>query len=74
MWRPEDANNWTNGKALMATGSPFDPVRNPGTNKNYVIAECNNVSHRNYAEIESDLRLSSTPGLGLARSSPKRRK
>lgn len=26
---PKDANNWTEGKALMATGSPFPPTKNP---------------------------------------------
>ncbi len=28
----------------MATGSPLPPVNTPGTDKEYVIAECNNVS------------------------------
>lgn len=42
--RPKDANKWSNGKALMATGSPFEPVDIPGKDKKYVIAECNNVS------------------------------
>jgi len=41
---PKDANQWSNGKALMATGSPFPPVDTPGTDKKYMIAECNNVS------------------------------
>ena len=45
MIRPKDANEWTGGKALMATGSPFEPVHIPGKDKKYVIAECNNVSH-----------------------------
>ncbi|GFZ48749.1 NAD-dependent malic enzyme [Saitozyma sp. JCM 24511] len=40
---PKDANQWTNGKALIATGSPFPPVDTPGTDKKYVIAECNNA-------------------------------
>ncbi|RSH91897.1 NAD-dependent malic enzyme, mitochondrial [Saitozyma podzolica] len=40
---PKDANQWTNGKALIATGSPFPPVDTPGTEKKYVIAECNNA-------------------------------
>lgn len=37
---PKDINNWTEGKALIATGSPFPPVRYNG--KEYEIAECNN--------------------------------
>ncbi|KAF9778268.1 hypothetical protein BJ322DRAFT_1025336 [Thelephora terrestris] len=39
---PKDANDWTNGKALLATGSPFPPCKMPN-GKNYVIAECNNA-------------------------------
>lgn len=37
---PKDLFKWTEGKALMATGSPFDPVEYNGTK--YVVAECNN--------------------------------
>lgn len=37
---PKDINNWTEGKALIATGSPFPPVKYNG--KEYEIAECNN--------------------------------
>ncbi|KAH9212744.1 hypothetical protein DL95DRAFT_524930 [Leptodontidium sp. 2 PMI_412] len=37
---PEDINNWTKGKALIATGSPFPPVKYEG--REYEIAECNN--------------------------------
>ncbi len=37
---PEDILRWTNGDALVATGSPFDPVLLE--NKSYPIAQCNN--------------------------------
>ena len=37
---PKDLNEWTKGKALIATGSPFPPVTYDG--KEYDIAECNN--------------------------------
>ncbi|WWC94900.1 hypothetical protein V866_001751 [Kwoniella sp. B9012] len=40
---PKDLNQWTDGKALMATGSPFDPVDVPGKKKKYIVAECNNA-------------------------------
>ena len=38
--RPKDLMEWTHGKALIATGSPFPPVTYNG--KEYEIAECNN--------------------------------
>ncbi|KAJ5453608.1 uncharacterized protein N7458_004564 [Penicillium daleae] len=38
--QPKDLYEWTNGKALVATGSPFHPVEYGG--KKYDIAECNN--------------------------------
>jgi len=37
---PKDINEWTKGKALIATGSPFPPVEYEG--KEYEVAECNN--------------------------------
>jgi malate dehydrogenase (oxaloacetate-decarboxylating) len=37
---PKDINEWTKGKALIATGSPFPPVTYNG--KMYEVAECNN--------------------------------
>jgi len=37
---PKDINEWSKGKALIATGSPFPPVKYDG--KEYEIAECNN--------------------------------
>ncbi|PHM37838.1 NAD-dependent malic enzyme [Xenorhabdus innexi] len=38
--RPEDIINWTEGKALVATGSPFSPVQYEG--QEFPIAQCNN--------------------------------
>ncbi len=37
---PKDLNEWTDGQALIATGSPFPPVSHKG--KEYEVAECNN--------------------------------
>ncbi len=37
---PQDLIEWTNGTAIMATGSPFDPVHFEG--KAFPIAQCNN--------------------------------
>ncbi|RPB14868.1 hypothetical protein P167DRAFT_572150 [Morchella conica CCBAS932] len=39
---PEDIYAWTDGKALVATGSPFPPVEHNG--KKFDIAECNNAT------------------------------
>ncbi len=38
---PEDIIHWTQGRALVATGSPFPPVNYQG--KNISIAQCNNA-------------------------------
>lgn len=38
---PNDLFHWTNGRALVATGSPYPPVRHAG--RSYTIAQCNNV-------------------------------
>jgi len=38
--QPEDLFKWTDGKALVATGSPFPPVEHNGTK--HEVAECNN--------------------------------
>ncbi|KAM3086171.1 NAD-dependent malic enzyme, mitochondrial [Clarireedia jacksonii] len=37
---PKDINEWSKGKALISTGSPFPPVSYNG--KEYEVAECNN--------------------------------
>ncbi|KAI9758600.1 MAG: hypothetical protein M4579_002976 [Chaenotheca gracillima] len=37
---PHDIHNWTDGKAIIATGSPFPPVQVNGKERD--IAECNN--------------------------------
>lgn len=37
---PEDILTWTNGNAIVATGSPFTPVELNG--KSYPISQCNN--------------------------------
>src|SRR3712207_2844151 len=39
--RPEDLVAWTDGRALVATGSPFPPVHHDGTE--HVIAQANNA-------------------------------
>ena len=39
--RPEDLIAWTNGRSLVATGSPFPPVTHDRTT--YVIAQANNA-------------------------------
>lgn len=38
--KPEDLVNWTDGRVLVATGSPFPPVKYNG--KEIEVAECNN--------------------------------
>ena len=38
---PEDIIKWTHGKALIATGSPFEPVQ--FNDRAYPIAQCNNI-------------------------------
>ncbi|KAL1950974.1 hypothetical protein VTO73DRAFT_123 [Trametes versicolor] len=39
---PRLANEWTDGRALMASGSPFPPCKMPN-GRDYPIAECNNA-------------------------------
>ena len=38
---PKDLIEWTKGKAIVATGSPFAPIEYAG--KTYPVAQCNNV-------------------------------
>jgi malate dehydrogenase (oxaloacetate-decarboxylating) len=38
---PDDLMNWTEGRALVATGSPFPPVRVNG--RDITIGQCNNA-------------------------------
>lgn len=38
---PDDIIKWTEGNAIVATGSPFEPVEYDG--KQYPIAQCNNA-------------------------------
>ncbi len=39
--RPEDVYRWTDGKAIVATGSPFPDVHFKG--KTHIVGQCNNV-------------------------------
>jgi len=38
--KPADLIEWTEGRALVATGSPFEPARHKG--RDYPIGQCNN--------------------------------
>ena len=39
--RPSELDEWTDGRALIATGSPFAPIKRNGVER--PIAQCNNV-------------------------------
>ncbi|KAF8079277.1 hypothetical protein FPV67DRAFT_108346 [Lyophyllum atratum] len=39
---PKDAITWTDGRALIATGSPFPPAKMPN-GRHYNVSECNNA-------------------------------
>lgn len=75
--RPKDLCTWSDGKALISTGSPFPPVKLPSGDE-YTIAECNNVSlnlgpGHGFDDVarSQGTRLSSTPVLGRALYCPK---
>ncbi|KAI0937301.1 hypothetical protein AcV5_005241 [Taiwanofungus camphoratus] len=41
-YTPQQANDLTDGKALLATGSPSPPCK-MSNGKDYIVAECNNA-------------------------------
>ncbi|KAF2263039.1 malic-domain-containing protein [Lojkania enalia] len=65
--KPQDLYDWTEGKVLVATGSPFPPAKYQG--KEYEIAECNNSTTFpgiGLGVVLSRTRLLSTPLLVAA--------
>lgn len=66
---PKLANEWTQGKALLATGSPFPPAKMPH-GKDYIIAECNSTFFVIYHRLDCRIltytrRCAHLSGLGL---------
>lgn len=47
--QPNDLYEWTDGKALVATGSPFPPVEYRG--KKYDIGKCDPARHHRRMEL-----------------------
>ncbi|WBW74822.1 malic enzyme, malate dehydrogenase (oxaloacetate decarboxylating), Mae2 [Schizosaccharomyces osmophilus] len=39
--KPDQIDEWTNGKALLVTGSPLPPIQRNG--KEYIVSQCNNA-------------------------------
>jgi malate dehydrogenase (oxaloacetate-decarboxylating) len=62
MFSPKDLYKWSDGKALISTGSPFPPIKVPGSDKEYIVAECNTV--RAIPDLTDAHQALIYPGLG----------